>query len=131
MNIILPDYFICDINGDSLPLLHFWEHTIGSGHAALALRADWQKQILLSHNELGFKHVRFHGILSDNMGTLVCENDKLIYSFFNADQIIDFLLSIGMRPFIELSFMPETLASGRTTVFRYQANVTPPKNYEQ
>jgi xylan 1,4-beta-xylosidase len=74
--------------------------------------------------------VRFHALLSDEMGTLICEEERLLYSFFNADQIIDFLLSIGMRPFVELSFMPETLASGHTTVFRYRANVTPPKDYD-
>ena len=34
-----------------------------------------------------------------------------------------------MRPFVELSFMPETLASGGKTVFRYQGNVTPPRDY--
>jgi xylan 1,4-beta-xylosidase len=65
------------------------------------------------------------------MGTLICEERQLLYSFFSADQIIDFLLSIGMRPFVELSFMPEALASGDTIVFRYRANVTPPKDYEQ
>jgi xylan 1,4-beta-xylosidase len=65
------------------------------------------------------------------MGTLVCEEKQLLYSFFNADQIIDFLLSIGMRPFVELSFMPETLASGPTTVFSYRANVTPPRDHGQ
>jgi xylan 1,4-beta-xylosidase len=65
------------------------------------------------------------------METLTCEVGKLLYSFFNADQIMDFLLSIGMRPFVEISFMPRTLASGTTTVFRYQANVTPPKDYQQ
>jgi hypothetical protein len=37
------------------------------------------------------------------MSTLICHKDELLYSFFNADQIIDFLLSIGMRPFVELS----------------------------
>src|SRR5262249_40213402 len=35
---------------------------------------------------------------------------------------------IGMRPFTELSFMPLALASGRTTVFRYKGDVTPPRN---
>jgi len=80
---------------------------------------------------LGFRHVRFHALLSGEMGTLVDENDKLLYSFFNADQIMDFLVSIGMRPFVELSFMPEALASGSTKVFSYQANVTPPKDYRQ
>ena len=104
---------------------------MGSGHAPLALRADWQAQMLRCHNELGFQHVRFHALLSDEMGTLVCEEGKLLYSFFNADQIIDYLLSIGMRPFVELSFMPETLASGHTTVFQYRGNVTPARDVSQ
>ena len=65
------------------------------------------------------------------MGTLVSEMNKNLYSFFNADQVMDFLVSISVRPFVELSFMPETLASGSTKVFSYQANVTPPKNYRQ
>jgi len=65
------------------------------------------------------------------MFTLSCQEEHFLYSFFNADQIIDFLLSIGMKPFIELSFMPETLASGNTSVFSYRGNVTPPKDYAQ
>jgi len=36
-----------------------------------------------------------------------------------------------MRPFVELSFMPEALASGGKTVFHYKGNVTPPKDYRQ
>ena len=36
-----------------------------------------------------------------------------------------------MKPFVELSFMPEALASGHKTVFHYRANVTPPKDYKQ
>jgi xylan 1,4-beta-xylosidase len=111
------------------PLPHVWEHTVGSGHAPLALRADYQRQLARAHRELGFSHVRFHGIFGEDMGTLVREDDTLIYSFFNADQIFDFLLSIGVRPFVELSFMPTALSSGDTTVFRYRGNVTPPKSY--
>jgi xylan 1,4-beta-xylosidase len=120
--------FIGDLGGEPAPLPHFWEHTIGSGHATLALRADWRAQIKRAHDELGVKHVRFHGILSDDMGTLVAEGDHLFYSFFNADSIFDFLLSIGMKPFVELSFMPGALASGDQTVFHYRANVTPPRD---
>lgn len=126
----MPD-FTCSFLQQPAAFPHFWEHTVGSGHALLGLRADWQAQMLRCHNELGFEHVRFHALLSDDMGTLVCEEQQLLYSFFNADQIFDFLLSIGMRPFVELSFMPETLASGNTTVFHYQANVTPPKDHER
>ena len=104
---------------------------MGSDHAPVALRADWQQQLKRCHDELGFERVRFHGLLSDDVGTVVCEDGKLVYSFFNADQIFDFLISIGMRPFVELSFMPSALASGRKTVFHYKSNVTPPKDYKQ
>lgn len=124
-------HFRCDFSDAHTPLRHSWEHTVGSGHAPMALRADWQAQLRRCHDELGFRHVRFHGWLSDDMGTLIRHSDTLLYSFFNADQILDFLISIGMRPFVELSFMPTALASGSSTVFRYGANVTPPRDYTQ
>ena len=123
--------FSADANAVAAELPHFWEHTVGSGRAALALRADWQAQMKRAHDELGMKHVRFHSILSDDMGTLIGEGDTLFYSFHNTDQIFDFLLSIGMKPFVELSFMPTVLASGSQTVFHYNANVSPPKDYAQ
>jgi xylan 1,4-beta-xylosidase len=123
--------FSCDLARPSSAFPHFWEHTVGSGHAPLALRADWQEQMRRAHRELGFSHVRFHGLLCDDMGTLISEGETLFYSFFNADRIFDFLLSIGMKPFVELSFMPTTLASGDQTVFHYRANISAPSNYER
>ncbi len=113
------------------PLRQPWQHCVGSGHSALALRADWQTQLRRAHEELGFRHVRFHGILDDDMGTLIMQSGRLLYSFFNTDRIFDFLLSIGMRPLVELSFMPRTLASGNDIVFHYQGNVTPPRDPAQ
>ena len=126
-----PVDFQCNVKAETLLFPHFWEHTVGSCHATMALRADWQKQLSRCSNELGFGHVRFHGLLSDDMGTLVDENNELVYSFFNADQVCDFLLSIGMRPFMELSFMPTTLSSGSDIVFHYKGNIDPPRDYDQ
>jgi xylan 1,4-beta-xylosidase len=123
--------FRCDFKDAPAQLAHFWEHTVGSDHALMALRADWREQLTRCHDELGFRHVRFHGLLSDDVGTLICHNDAPLYSFFNANQIVDFLLSIGMKPFVELSFMPAMLASGDKTVFNYRGNVTAPKDYGQ
>lgn len=123
--------FRCNLSEAATALPHFWEHTVGSDHAPVALRADWQAQLRRCRDELGFQYVRFHGLLSDDMGTLIRHQDKLLYSFFNADQIFDFLLSINMKPFVELGFMPEALASGHTTVFHYRGNVTPPRDYKQ
>ena len=125
----MPD-FTCQLSETASTLTHFWEHTVGSDHATVALRADWQHQLRRCHDELGFRYVRFHGLLSDDMGTLITHREMPLYSFFNADQIFDFLLSIGMRPFIELSFMPAALASGPTTVFHYRGNITPPRDYQ-
>jgi len=93
------------------------------------LRADYREQLKRCHDELGMRHVRFHGLLSRDMGTMVRYEKESIYSFHNAHSIWDFLLSIGMKPFVELSFMPEPLASGSATVFHYRGNVTPPKHY--
>src|SRR5680860_1112513 len=95
--------FSCDLTASSSPFVHFWEQCVGSGHAALALRADWQRDLARCHDELGFCNVRFHGLLSDDVGTLTDQNDQLLYSFHNADRIMDFLISIGMKPFVELS----------------------------
>ncbi len=120
--------FNCDARQKGSALTHFWEHTVGSDHAAMALRADWRAQLKRAHDELGFRYVRFHGLLDDDMSILTVEGDQQIYSFFNADSIFDFLVGIGMRPFVELSFMPSALASGDKTVFHYRGNVTPPKD---
>src|SRR5687767_8478681 len=111
--------FQFDAQGPTIPLTHVWEHTIGSGHAALGLRADWQNQLRRCRKELGVRRVRFHAPLSDDLSTLVPQKKGLLYSFFNIDTVWDFLLSIGMQPFVELSFMPRAIASGRATVFHY------------
>ena len=123
--------FSCDFCGPAEAFPHFWEQVVGSDHAPIALRADWQEQLRRCHDELGFRSVRFHGLLSDDMGTLIEHDDALLYSFHNIDKVFDFVLGIGMRPFVELGFMPRALASGDETVFRYAANVTPPKDYAQ
>jgi xylan 1,4-beta-xylosidase len=119
--------FVVDLSREPTPLPHPWEHTIGSCHAPLGLRADWQEQLRRAHEELGFRHVRFHGILSDDVGTLVRHEQTVLHSFHNIDVLYDALIDMGVRPFVELSFMPSAIASGDRTVFRYAANVTPPR----
>ena len=121
-------YFRTNWTARPAPLTHFWEHTIGSCHAPLALRADWHAQLARCRRELGFRYVRFHGLLCDDLGTCVVHDGQTIDSFFNADAIVDYLLSIGVRPFVELSFMPTALASGAATIFRYRGNITPPRD---
>ena len=118
-----------DSAGAGTPFPHFWEECVGSCHAALANRFDWRRQLTQCHDELGFRRVRFHGILDDDMSVFTRRSGSALYSFHNIDLIFDFLLSIDMKPFVELGFMPSSLASGAKTVFHYRGNVTPPTDW--
>jgi xylan 1,4-beta-xylosidase len=122
-----------DTQTERTPFPHFWELCVGSCHAVMGLRADWRRQLKIAHHELGFRYVRFHGLLDDAMSVVVKDqwSGAEHLSFFNIDSIFDYLLSIGMKPFLELGFMPSALASGTQTCFYYRANVTPPVDYAQ
>lgn len=107
---------------------HAWEACVGSGHAALALRSDWRTQIERSRRELGTKRVRFHGLFDDDMNVVVANGTTGNYylSFYNVDLVLDHLFSIGVDPFVELSFSPALLATGNASLMHYRANVSPP-----
>ena len=105
--------FTCDLSRPPAPLDHFWEHTVGSGHAPLALRADWQAQLTQCHASWASGMCAFTACSPTTWARSIARTEQLLYSFFNADQIFDFLLSIGMRPFVELSFMPRRAGLGR------------------
>ena len=51
------------------------------------------------------------------------------HAFYNVDSLVDVLVSVGMRPIFELSFMPDWLTSGNHTVCHYKGNSDPPSNY--
>ena len=52
------------------------------------------------------------------------------YNFTYLDRVMDAYRRLGLRPFLELGFMPKKLASGTQTVFYWASNVTPPADYE-
>jgi len=103
--------------------------TVGAGRANEGLRADWQQQLSILQKEIGFKYLRFHGLLHDDMGVYTEDAaGNPIYNFQYVDQLYDALLSLHIRPFVELSFMPAALASDTKTVFWWKANISPPKD---
>lgn len=112
------------------PLYHFWNNCVGAGRAREGLRADWQRQLKTVKEACGFRYLRFHGLLCDEMGIYRVENGCEYYHWQYVDQLFDYLLSIGVRPFVEFGFMPIGLASGTTTMFWWEGNVTPPKDYD-
>lgn len=105
---------------------------VGAGRANEGLRADWQRQLRLAKQELGFRYIRFHGLLSDDMGVYTEDKTgKPIYNWQYLDELFDFLQSISIKPFVELGFMPNALASNNKTIFWWKGNVSPPKDYQK
>ena len=121
-----------DAHAAATPFPHFWEQMFGSGRAILALRRSYRDDLKTVHAETGFTYVRFHGIFHDEVGFFSLDQaGKPVYNFSYIDQIYDGLLDAGVKPFVELSFMPKALASDPAALhaFWYKMNVSPPKDY--
>ena len=121
-----------DTKGPTTPFPHFWEQIFGSGRAILSLRESYRKDLSTVKKATDFKAIRFHGIFMDEVGFFDLDAaGKPVYNFSYVDQIYDGLLDNGVRPFVELSFMPRKLASDPAALhaFWYKQNVSPPKDY--
>jgi xylan 1,4-beta-xylosidase len=121
-----------DFRTEQGKLNSMFKECIGAGRANEGLRADWQRQLTYVKKECDFKYIRMHGLLCDDMG--VYQEDRKgrpEYSWQYIDELYDFLLSINVKPFVEIGFMPSALASGRQTIFWWRGNVTPPKDYNK
>jgi len=123
---------VVDVNGPTTPFPHFWEQTFGSGRAILALRDSYRSDLREVKKVTEMQYVRFHNILHDEVGVYdEDEKGNPVYNFAYVDQIYDGLLMNGVRPFVEISFMPKKLASDPNALhpFWYKQNVSPPKDY--
>lgn len=107
-----------------------WRTCVGTGRVREVLHADYVASLALAQREIGFTHVRAHGILHDDMGLVrPWAHDGvrgIRHAFTYVDQVLDTWLAAGVRPFLELGFMPAALASGTSTVFWWRGNITPP-----
>lgn len=122
-----------DAHARTTPFSHFWEEMFGSGHAILSLREDYREDLRSVKSVTDFHYVRFHGILDREVGSYnEDEHGNPVYNFAYVDEIYDGLLKNGVRPVVELSFMPIKLAFNPLDlhVFWYHPNVSPPKSWE-
>ncbi len=117
-----------DLGGKTTSLPHFWEKAAGSDRTVVGLREQWRQDLVRCRRETGIESVRCHGLFDDEMGIAAQGAGK--FNFLYVDQIYDFMLDHGVRPFVELSFMPEAFASSANRVFAYKGNVSPPKDWK-
>ena len=137
-----------DAHAEGTAFPHYWENVFGSGRAILSLRDSYRRDMRSVKQVTAFQAVRFHGIFMDEVGLYDPDRRPIqfaqmkntnnapldsagIYNFSYIDQIYDGLLDNGIRPFIELSFMPKKMASDPNALhaFWYKQNVSPPRDY--
>lgn len=142
-----------DYNAVKGPRSQVFHACVGAGRVGEGLRADWQAQLRVCRDEIGFKYLRCHGLLHDELGVYrEDKNGSPVYNWQYIDLVYDYLISIGVRPLVEVGFMPDDLASIRTetagpdgmaadpahpgqqrrvSVFWWKSNVTPPKDWNK
>ncbi len=109
---------------------------VGTGRMGLALQKEYHDQLAMAQELCHFEHIRGHGLFCDDMGiyqsyTDAAGNEHVSYNFTYLDRVMDDYRALGLKPFIELGFMPEKLASGTQTIFYWKGNTTPPKDHQR
>ncbi|HSK37945.1 MAG TPA: xylan 1,4-beta-xylosidase, partial [Actinomycetota bacterium] len=124
------------------PLHRPWRPMIGSEHLSHMLSPDHTggrvigeeltEALRIVHDELGVAAVRAHGILDDDLGTYREVDGRPVHDFTGIDRVYDRLLSLGLRPVVELAYMPRALARDPDhTVFYYKGVSSPPKDWDR
>jgi len=116
-----------------------WRPIIGSEHLGMLLRGpgpggrevgtELAEAFRIVRAELGVEAVRAHAILDDSLGVYRDTPDGAVHDFARVGDVFDRVLETGLRPVVELSFMPRDLASDvEATVFGYAGIISPPRD---
>ena len=109
---------------------------VGTGRMGLALQKEYHDQLAMAQELCHFKHIRGHGLFCDDMAIYQPWTDEEGaehegYNFTYLDRVMDDYRALGLKPFIELGFMPEKMASGTQTIFYWKGNTTPPADHQK
>ncbi|MEH0934078.1 GH39 family glycosyl hydrolase [Micromonospora psammae] len=131
-----------DADDEGVPLPRPWQPMIGSERLSQLLCTDTSggreigRELLAAlrriRQEIGVETVRAHSILHDDLAVYREVNGAPVIDFTGVDRVYDLLLSIGLRPVVEIGFMPRDLASDPDrTVFEYRGVISPPKDWDR
>ncbi|MGH2382885.1 MAG: GH39 family glycosyl hydrolase [Candidatus Limnocylindria bacterium] len=133
---------VVDAAGSIGPVERPWRPIIGAEHLSQLedgvgpggrpIGKEFSEALRMAHDELGVQAVRAHAILGDDLGTYREVDGQAVHDFSGIDRIYDHVLGLGLRPIVELGFMPRDLASDPSkTVFEYAAIISPPKDWDR
>jgi xylan 1,4-beta-xylosidase len=118
----------------------FYETAVAADHANTLLCTAWGRNLRhalqKAHDQAGFRYVRFHGILDDDIGVYSEDAEKRPRADWTRfDRVYDTIAAAAMRPIVEISFTPKALASNPAKVQRFlwyrgaSPNISPPRDW--
>jgi xylan 1,4-beta-xylosidase len=114
-----------DLGGAPTWASFFMLDCVGASHGEMYMWEDNRNHLRAIARDIGFRHVRGHGLLDDDLSTYL----NGAANMYNLHSIFDFLLSINVRPIFELSFTPSELASDpNDSLMHYRGNASPAKD---
>ncbi|RYJ24630.1 beta-xylosidase [Streptomyces sp. L-9-10] len=117
-----------------------WNRMIGAEHFSLLtwdkpgaggsdVAKEYGEALAIVRDEIGVRSVRAHGTFLPETVTVRGDGS---FDFSGLDAVYDRFLATGLKPVVELSFMPRELASDpHYTVFDYKALVSTPARWER
>jgi xylan 1,4-beta-xylosidase len=101
--------------------------SVGADYPGTLIRPESLAQLRTSVGEHGFRYIRFHAIFHDDLGTVKVEGGKTVYDWSKIDQLYDAFLAMGIKPFVELGFTPQAMATSPQTIFYWKGNTSHPE----
>lgn len=99
-------------------LRHTWRRIVNVGYARDLLLEEIRERLKQAQSEIGFEYLRFHGIFDDDMHVYFeTTQHQPFFNFAYVDMVLDFAIELDLKPFVELSFMPELLAKNKNVIF--------------
>jgi len=108
---------------------HLSQVFYGRGPGGSEIGREFGEALARAYSELGVELVRAHAILHDELGVV---RDDGTFDFAGIFRVYDRVLELGVRPVVELSFMPKALAEDpEASVFQYRGLISPPDDWDR
>lgn len=105
---------------------------IGGGRVRDILDEETQDELRLIQMEIGFKYIKLHSVFDDDLMVVNVSEGKTTYNFNQIDKAYDFLLSVNLKPLVQLSFMPKALLGKEYhSIFLGKANIGYPADINE
>ena len=87
----------------------YWNTVINLGDASNLLHSSIKEHLLLLRDGLNFRYIRFWNLFSEHF---YIRPDQDEYNFSNIDAVLDLVLEMGFKPFIDFGLKPSQFVYG-------------------